>query len=129
MIAPKLPALEDLATELETLEIYPNSIVLIAIEDCRVTWGWFSAAERKALRAALERARKRRAAQNVKKGGVHDAMRYPDLKQKTPCARPGGRRRHIESSRNYHLSRKHLILCGGSNWLPQNHELSIICHE
>ena len=68
MIAPKLPALEDLAPELEKLEIYPNSILLIAIEaspssaDCRVTWGWFSAAERKALRAALERARKRRAA-------------------------------------------------------------------
>jgi hypothetical protein len=62
VIAPKLPALEDLAPELEKLEIYPNSIVLIAIEDCRVTWGWFSAAERKALRAALERARKRRGA-------------------------------------------------------------------
>ena len=28
----------------------------------RFTWGWFSAAERKALRAALERARKRRVA-------------------------------------------------------------------
>ena len=67
MIA-KLPALEDLAPGLEKLEIYPHSIVLIAIEaspgfaDCRVTWGWFAAAERKALRAALERARKRRVA-------------------------------------------------------------------
>ena len=68
VIAPKLPALEDLAPGLEKLEIYPSSIILIAIEaspssaDCRVTWGWFSAAERKALRAALERARKRRVA-------------------------------------------------------------------
>ena len=69
MITPKLPGLENLAPELEKLEIYPQSIVLIAIEDCRVSWGWFSAAERRALRAALERARKRRiAAENKIQG-------------------------------------------------------------
>ena len=70
MTAPKLPTQEDLATELGKLEAFPSSIVLIAIEsfrnDCRVTWGWFSAAERKTLRAALERARKRREAARKK---------------------------------------------------------------
>jgi hypothetical protein len=77
VIAPKLPRQEELATELGKLEAFPSSIVLIAIEsfpnstDCRVTWGWFSAAERKMLRAALERARERReAARRKKKFGI-----------------------------------------------------------
>jgi hypothetical protein len=66
VIAPKPPTLEDSAVSLGKLKAHPGSIVLIALEsfpnstECRVTWGWFSAAERRTLRAALERARKGR---------------------------------------------------------------------
>ena len=53
-------------TDLEKLERHPGSVVLIAIqipEVCnftRTTWAWLSREERKALRCALESARKKR---------------------------------------------------------------------
>ena len=66
MIPPTLPSLEELEPFLKKLAAQPGSIVLVAFEsfkdrnDCRVSYAWLSAAERKVLRKALERARKRR---------------------------------------------------------------------
>lgn len=67
MIVPTLPPTAELQPHLDRLERNPGSIILLAIEVpevcnfARVTVGWFDAEERKALRAALERARKKRA--------------------------------------------------------------------
>ena len=66
VIAPTLPGLEELEPLLQKLAPYPGSIVLVTFEsfqdrnDCRVSYAWLSAAERKVLRNALERARERR---------------------------------------------------------------------
>lgn len=67
MITPKLPNSETLQPLIDQLEKSPGSIVLIAIEPaesicnfCRVNVGWFSREERKELKAALERARRKR---------------------------------------------------------------------
>lgn len=66
VIPPTLPSLEELEPLLQKLAAQPGSIVLVAFEsfqdrnDCRVSYAWLSAAERKVLRMALERARKRR---------------------------------------------------------------------
>ena len=67
MIEPKLPTADDLKPSLEKLEANPGSVVLIAVElaesHCnfaRCSWGWFSGQERKALRRALETARRKR---------------------------------------------------------------------
>lgn len=66
MIPPTLPSLEELEPLLQKLALQPGSIVLVAFEsfqdrnDCRVSYAWLSAAERRVLRTALERERKRR---------------------------------------------------------------------
>ncbi len=68
MIAPNLPTQDDLKPQLERLEETPGSVVLIALElpstqnFCRIGVGFFNAEERKALRAALARCKKRREA-------------------------------------------------------------------
>ena len=66
------PTLDQLQPALAKPEAAPRSIVLIALEafksrsDCRVTVGFFTAAERRILKCALERCRqKRQAAQNT----------------------------------------------------------------
>ena len=66
MIAPTLPSADELRPHLARLEATPGSVLLIAVElpgtqnFCRVTCGFFDAGERKALRAALARCRKKR---------------------------------------------------------------------
>jgi hypothetical protein len=66
MIPPRFPDPTELQPALDKLEGHPRSVVLLAIEQpevcnfCRVTWGWFSAAERKALRRALAGCRTKR---------------------------------------------------------------------
>ena len=63
-----LPNVADLQSHLDRLEANPGSVILLAIEMAeprcnftRCTCAWLSKAERKALRLALERARKTRA--------------------------------------------------------------------
>jgi hypothetical protein len=67
MIPPTFPSAEQLRPALEKLEGAPGSVILLAIERaeprcnfCRVTVGWFSADERKALRRALGACRQKR---------------------------------------------------------------------
>jgi hypothetical protein len=66
MIHPKLPGPIELGPYLEKLDRHPGSLVLVAIEIpevcnfTRTTWAWLSREERKALRRALEGARKKR---------------------------------------------------------------------
>ncbi len=66
VITPTLSSLEELEPLLRKLAAQPGSIILVAFEtfhdcnDCRVSYAWLSAAERKVVRKALERARKRR---------------------------------------------------------------------
>jgi uncharacterized membrane protein len=66
MIFPRLPRPTELAPYLQKLEAHPGSIVLVAFEvpgTCnyaRCTAAWLSWEERKTLKAALERARRRR---------------------------------------------------------------------
>jgi hypothetical protein len=66
MIPPKLPGPIELGPCLEKLDRHPGSVVLIAVElpevcnFTRCTWAWLSREERKALRRALEAARKKR---------------------------------------------------------------------
>lgn len=66
MSAPRLPGPSELAPCLEQLQRHPGSVVLIAVEVpevcnfARTTWAWISREERKALRRALESARKKR---------------------------------------------------------------------
>jgi hypothetical protein len=66
MIAPKLPRPAELRPYLQKLEAHPGSVILVAIEQpevcnfARCTCAWLSREERKALRIALEAARKRR---------------------------------------------------------------------
>ena len=67
VISPRLTDPAELQPALEKLEAYPGSVVLLAIEKgepvcnfCRCTWAWLSSTERKALKAALIRARKHR---------------------------------------------------------------------
>ena len=68
MIPPVIPSLADLEPWLAKLTRHEGSVVLIALEsfstrtDCRCTWGWFDAQEKKALRAALLKARAKRQA-------------------------------------------------------------------
>lgn len=63
---PVLPSVEELRPQLDRLEATPGSVILIAVEKPdaqnfpRVTFGFFDAKERKALRAALTRCRKAR---------------------------------------------------------------------
>jgi hypothetical protein len=63
------PAISELQPQLEQLEANPGSVLLLAVEMaesqcnfCRVTWAWLSKQERRTLKSALERARKKRAA-------------------------------------------------------------------
>ena len=71
MIPPRLPTLEELGALLEKLSTHPGSIMVICCEsfrtrnDCRVTAAWLSESERKVVRSALERVRKRRQAPSV----------------------------------------------------------------
>lgn len=66
MIPPKLPGPTELGPRLQQLYRHPGSVILIAIEQpevcnfTRTTFAWLSREERKALRTALERARKKR---------------------------------------------------------------------
>lgn len=66
MIPPTLPSASELAPLLAKPEQHPGSVAMICLEsfharsDCRVTVGWFTAAERRALRSALERCRQKR---------------------------------------------------------------------
>ena len=66
MTPPKLPGPSELAPYLQKLEAHPGSIILVAIEVpevcsfARTTCAWLSREERKALKLALERARKKR---------------------------------------------------------------------
>ncbi len=71
---------------LEKLEANPGSVILIAVESaeahcnfCRVTWAWLSREERKALRAALLKAKKKR-----------DAARSRNHRQGDSCSRQEG---------------------------------------
>jgi hypothetical protein len=66
MIPPQLPGPAELGPCLDQLERHLGSVILVAIEQpevcnfTRCTWAWLSREERKALRRALETARKRR---------------------------------------------------------------------
>jgi hypothetical protein len=68
MTSPLVPDLEALKPWLDRLEANEGSVVLIALEsfqtrnDCRCTIGWFNADEKKALRSALIKCRKKREA-------------------------------------------------------------------
>jgi hypothetical protein len=68
MTSPLVPDLEALKPWLDRLEANEGSVVLIALEsfqtrnDCRCTVGWFNADEKKALRSALIKCRKKREA-------------------------------------------------------------------
>ena len=63
----QLPTPRDLAPWIEKLEAAPGSVVLIAVEQpevcnyARCTAAWLSREERQTLKAALERARRKRA--------------------------------------------------------------------
>jgi len=67
MISPILPTVTELQPQLDRLEANPGSVLLIAIEQpeicnfARTTWALLSKEERKSLKSALERARKKRA--------------------------------------------------------------------
>ncbi len=59
------PTSESLTPSLDKLKASPGSLILVAIDRdkfgfANVTFGWFSAEERKSLRGALQRAKAKR---------------------------------------------------------------------
>lgn len=82
MIPPTFPSNAELGPALEKLEAYPGSVILLAVEPaearcnfCRVTWAWLSKDERRTLKIALERARKRRETSHYGHPGDSAAVR------------------------------------------------------
>ena len=71
----QLPTPQDLAPWIQKLEAVPGSVVLIAVEQpevcnfARCTAAWLSREERKTLKTALEKARRKRALLRQEAGG------------------------------------------------------------
>lgn len=87
MIPPQLPGPSELAPYLQKLEAHPGSIILVAIEVpevcnfARTTCTWLSREERKAIRVALERCRRRRTSHDVDRGGLAATETSEDCEQ------------------------------------------------
>ena len=82
MIFPQLPGPTELGPCLDQLERHPGSVILVAIEQpevcnaTRTTWAWLSREERRTLKAALEKARRKR--QNTPPApAVHPTQQNP----------------------------------------------------